>query len=73
MATTIAGDGKQASRYSNLQGGLGFYLGPTGNTLQGFYNMGTAATSGDVDGFNKAAAKLLPYQILKQITERVME
>jgi len=72
-ATNLAGEGKQVSRYANMQGGLPFVLGPTGGLIQKGLNLGTSVTSNDWGKAGEAAGKLMPYQILKQITERVME
>jgi len=62
-----------ASRYKNSHNGdLSLLLGPTGMIAKRGMGLGSALMEGDSDAVGRQANRLLPYQIIHQLFDRVI-
>ena len=61
------------SRYANQSNQMAVMFGPSGNTLTDLWNVGQGAAFGDTDQIAKHGSKLLPFQILKQVGDLVVD
>ena len=61
------------SRYANQNSVFGFLGGPSANTLMDLSGLAGGAMYGDADAMGAAASKLIPFQILKQVGDHVVE
>ena len=61
------------SRYANQNSIFGVLGGPSTNTLMDLGGLASGAMYGDADAIAKHGSKLIPFQILKQVGDRVVE
>ena len=73
VAASAFGWKERPSRYSQQTSQMALVFGPSGNTLTDIFGVGQNIVYGDADAAGKHALKLAPYQILKQVSQRVME
>ena len=73
VAGAAIGFKERPSRYSQQTSQLALLFGPTGNTMADMLGIGQNAVYGDFDDAGKHAMKLLPYQIFKQVGQRITE
>lgn len=59
--------GGETSRYSQERNRLALILGPTGSLVQDVWDVADGAAAGDVDRTTKAAWKLAPFSMYRQI------
>ena len=73
MANVAFGLKSAPSRYANQNSILGVMLGPSGNTIADMAGLGYGALYGDTEAMAKHGQKLLPFQILKQVGDRIID
>jgi len=73
VAGAAMGWKERPSRYSQQTSQLGLVFGPSGNTMTDMFGVGQNAVYGDFDAAGKSALKLAPYQIFKQVGQRITE
>ena len=70
-ASYYIGASERPSRYSQSSNVMSLLAGPSGNLLYNLGGLGTDAVYGDMEGVKKTALKLAPFQILKQVSEKI--
>ena len=73
LANVAFGLKSAPSRYATQNSQLGLMFGPSGNTISDIFGLGYGLAYGDVDQINKHGWKLAPYQIIKQVGDRIAD
>ena len=71
-ANVYLGTKSAPSRYANLNNQWQLLLGPSGSSVADALGAGQGALYGDAEQVGKHINKLLPYQVFKQVGERVL-
>ena len=72
-ANVVFGLKSAPSRYANQNNIWGILFGPSANTLMDISGLAGGIAYGDADAIAKHGSKLLPFQILKQVGDRVVD
>tara|TARA_R100001594_G_scaffold38894_1_gene70355 strand:+ start:2514 stop:6707 length:4194 start_codon:yes stop_codon:yes gene_type:complete len=73
LANVAFGLKSAPSRYATQNNQFALLFGPSGNTISDIFGLGYGLTYGNADQIQKHGMKLLPYQILKQVGDRIAD